>query len=379
MIKLDRKRRKPKQDEEEEEQERTEVDFTSDDIVGKLEGSANGRRGGLEIRRKSNGEPIDNVEISSNAIRKGPVMPSADVLAVLAQREVVIPEDDSEQADKEEEAKSTASQDSTEINKRQQSSNTDIPNSKPKAEGFKTPGLPGPSSDNPSSDKCTPPPKSRSAAKLAPIFSYREPVWTSVCEEESYKLEVLKSGKIIGRYELKGKSCHVLGKWETCDLRLEHPSISRYHCILQWHGQDKTWKLLDYGSSNGVKLNKMKLRPHQYVRCTVGSVLEIGNSTRKYIMVGPVDDQLEESKESGFELRDQFKKKQRKLEKQMLGEEDSDEEEKGKGKSKEEEGVNWGFTEDAWDDDDADDINACVGGDGKTPSFLKVNLLSLIL
>ena len=63
----------------------------------------------------------------------------------------------------------------------------------------------------------------------------------------------------------------------------------------------------------------------------------------------------------------------------MLGEEDSDEEEKDNGKSKEEEGVNWGFTEDAWDDDDADDINASVGGDGKTPSFLKVRFPSLIL
>ena len=59
----------------------------------------------------------------------------------------------------------------------------------------------------------------------------------------------------------------------------------------------------------------------------------------------------------------------------MLGEEDSDEEEKDKGKSKEDEGVSWGFTEDAWDDDDADDINASVGGDGKTPSFLKVTFL----
>ena len=63
----------------------------------------------------------------------------------------------------------------------------------------------------------------------------------------------------------------------------------------------------------------------------------------------------------------------------MLGEEDSDEEEKDNGKSKEEEGVNWGFTEDAWDDDDADDINASVGRDGKTPSFLKVRFPSLIL
>lgn len=47
MIKLDRKRRKPKKEEEDEEQERTEVDFTSDAFVGKLEGSDTGRKGGL--------------------------------------------------------------------------------------------------------------------------------------------------------------------------------------------------------------------------------------------------------------------------------------------------------------------------------------------
>ena len=39
-----------------------------------------------------------------------------------------------------------------------------------------------------------------------------------------------------------------------------------------------------------------------------------------------LEDQLEETKESGFELREMYKKKQRKLEKQMLGESDSDEE-----------------------------------------------------
>ena len=60
----------------------------------------------LEIRRKSNGEPLDNLEIPSDAIRKGPAMPSADVLAVLAQREVVIPEVDTEHAEKAEDAQS---------------------------------------------------------------------------------------------------------------------------------------------------------------------------------------------------------------------------------------------------------------------------------
>ena len=71
----------------------------------------------------------------------------------------------------------------------------------------------------------------------APAFAYREPQWTGICEDESYKLEVLKGGKIIGEYGLSGKSYHVLGKLESCNLRLEHPSISRYHAILQWHAQ----------------------------------------------------------------------------------------------------------------------------------------------
>ncbi len=85
----------------------------------------------------------------------------------------------------------------------------DIAIAKADSEGFKAPGLPAPSSDNPISDKSLPTPgrspaphKSKTAAKVAPTFSYREPVWTSVCEEESYKLEVLKSGKIIGKTEL---------------------------------------------------------------------------------------------------------------------------------------------------------------------------------
>ena len=70
MIKLDRKKRQ-KKPEEEEEIERTEVDFESDIIVGKLE--ADHVKGGLEIREKKVETPI----------RKGPAMPSSEVLAEL--------------------------------------------------------------------------------------------------------------------------------------------------------------------------------------------------------------------------------------------------------------------------------------------------------
>ena len=76
---------------------------------------------------------------------------------------------------------------------------------------------------------------------------------------------------------------------------------------------------------------------------------------------------MEESIESGFELREAFKKKQKKLERQMLGEDDSDEEEK---KDEKEDGINWGFAEDAWDDSKDDDDN--IPDPTKKPNFLKV-------
>merc|ERR1711908_247912 len=79
----------------------------------------------------------------------------------------------------------------------------------------------------------------KEAARKGPAMP--PPAWSGECTEDSYKLEVLKGGKIIGGYKLAQKSTHVLGKLETCDLRLEHPSVSRYHCILQWHVQDQTW------------------------------------------------------------------------------------------------------------------------------------------
>ena len=55
----------------------------------------------------------------------------------------------------------------------------------------------------------------------------------------------------------------------------------------------------------------------------------------------------------------------------MMGEEDSDEEEK----KEDENGVTWGFAEDAWEDDDKDDD--LLPDTSKKANFLKVkNLIS---
>ena len=369
MIKLDRRRRRKQKNEEEEEEERTEVGFQQDLIADKLEASEN-RPGGLQIRRKSSSASVED----DSGTRKGPAMPPPEVLAALAKQEVSVPKPEIEETTSIEDKKENKSEETQPITeteaKPKEAEEKKIEEQKiekfekPKTEdNFKAPSLPGmkppepkaaaPSCDqkfnlpseiykSPKVPEQNAPPK---APKETPKFAYREPDWSDVCENTEYNLEVLKGGKIIGKYDLSGKSCHVLGKLDTCDLKLEHPrnwlspfklfvlnrmcenhkkSISRYHLIFQWHKLDSTWKIMDYGSTHGVKVNKMKLKPHQYVRCTVGSVLDIGLSTRKYVMNGPAEDQLKESEESGFELREKYKKRQKKLEKQMMGESDSD-------------------------------------------------------
>lgn len=244
------------------------------------------------------------MEETEQVTRKGPAMPPPEVLAALAQQEVTIdgPKDPSpKRVEKTEEVKEEKSENTTSEPEVQavETSALKAPEPAFKAPAFKPPSAPKVQEKPKEVPSCNPSGKLPSdvykqqqqpAASKPPIdapkFAYRPPAWSGECTDDSYKLEVLKGGKIIGAYKLAEKSTHVLGKLETCDLRLEHPSVSRYHCILQWHVQgtygsiysnytsitlDQTWKLLDYGSTHGVKINKMKLKPHQYVRCCVGS------------------------------------------------------------------------------------------------------------
>ena len=215
-----------------------------------------GRKGGLEIRRKSAGE----VEEAEQATRKGPAMPPPEVLAALAQQEVTIDEPkvpSPKSVEKSEDVQKTKPVETAETENTAETKAPPVENSGFKAPepAFKEPTFKPPSAPK-EDEKPKEVPSCNPSGKLpsdvykqqhqpaaskptvdAPKFGYRPPAWSGECTDESYKLEVLKGGKIIGAYKLAEKSTHVLGKLETCDLRLEHPSVSRYHCILQWHVQ----------------------------------------------------------------------------------------------------------------------------------------------
>lgn len=100
---------------------------------------------------------------------------------------------------------------------------------------------------------------------------YKEPKWATV-PERKYSLEVLKSGSIVETYDLSS-SLFVFGRSTASNCVLAHPSISRYHAVLQFGKMENDsipgFYLYDLNSTHGTFFNKSKIKPHLYVRLQV--------------------------------------------------------------------------------------------------------------
>lgn len=46
-----------------------------------------------------------------------------------------------------------------------------------------------------------------------------------------------------------------IGRANDCELRIDHPSVSRYHAELSGMARDSTWRLHDTASKNGLRIN----------------------------------------------------------------------------------------------------------------------------
>ena len=99
----------------------------------------------------------------------------------------------------------------------------------------------------------------------------------------------------------------VFGRLPICDIPLEHPSISRYHAVLQYrpsdapnatqdeergegsllslHAPNETgFYVYDLNSTHGSFLNKSKLQPRVYYRVRVGQMVRFGGSSRLFVL-----------------------------------------------------------------------------------------------
>lgn len=143
------------------------------------------------------------------------------------------------------------------------------------------------------------PAKGPPAGKFPPL-PYTEPPWGGRAPDIPYALEILKNGTIVDKVPLTHRSFFVVGRLPVCDVSLEHPSISRYHAVIQFRGQageeecvgeERGFYIHDLGSTHGTVVNKNKIPPKTYIRLRVGHVLKFGGSTRLFILqVSPAVD-----------------------------------------------------------------------------------------
>lgn len=171
------------------------------------------------------------------------------------------------------------------------------------------------------------PPSAEEAKQIRAAIPYKEPSWGGLATRK-YSFDVLKNGSIIDSIDLSDKSFYIFGRLPTCDVTLEHPSLSRYHACIQHcatptERNEAGWYLYDLDSTHGTWINKVKVQPKVYHRIRVGHVIKFGGSTRLFILQGPADDQEEESQLSVTELRMQREKHKRETE--LLRQEEMDE------------------------------------------------------
>ncbi|KAG2199446.1 hypothetical protein INT47_011558, partial [Mucor saturninus] len=172
----------------------------------------------------------------------------------------------------------------------------------------------------------------KAAPPAPPPLPYEKPSWSGPCVY-NYRLEVLKNGTSIE--SIKGpanKEFVTLGRLPLCDILMEHPSISRYHAIIQFD-QDGDAYLYDLDSAHGTRLNKNAVPAREYVQLKPGDQIRFGESTRLCIFDSekPYDPEEEALERRKIALKQRIANQR--------GESVPTQEEN--------EGISWGFTEDA--------------------------------
>ncbi|KAK0167609.1 hypothetical protein PV327_004983 [Microctonus hyperodae] len=187
---------------------------------------------------------------------------------------------------------------------------------------------------------------------------YKEPSWAGI-PNDKYKVEILKSGVILDTINLNDKSFYIIGRLPECDIPLAHPTISRYHAILQYRsvGDEKNgsgYYIYDLESTHGTFWNGCRIKPKHYVRLHGGHMIRFGCSQRKFIFQTPPDEEEKESEYSVTELKEM--RKLELLKREQDERERQEEEEKLERMRQEEEeanGIDWGMGEDADEESDA--------------------------
>ncbi|XP_060672433.1 uncharacterized protein LOC107416514 [Ziziphus jujuba] len=116
---------------------------------------------------------------------------------------------------------------------------------------------------------------------------YTKPPWSGP-PIHKFSLEVLKDGSIIDQFDVYEKGAYMFGRVDLCDFVLDHPTISRFHAVLQFKRSGDAY-IYDLSSTHGTFINKNQVDKKVYVDLHVGDVIRFGHSSRLYIFQGPTE------------------------------------------------------------------------------------------
>ncbi|XWS47526.1 hypothetical protein CRYUN_Cryun14cG0160000 [Craigia yunnanensis] len=175
---------------------------------------------------------------------------------------------------------------------------------------------------------------------------YTIPTW-SAPPSHHFLLEVLKDGCIMDQLKVYEKGAYMFGRVDLCDFVLEHPTLSRFHAVLQFRSSGEAY-LYDLGSTHGTFINKSQVSARTYVDLHVGDVIRFGHSSRLYIFQGPSELMPPE--------KDLKVIKEAKIREEMLDREASLR--RARAEASLADGISWGMGEDAIEEaeDDADEV-----------------------
>lgn len=104
-----------------------------------------------------------------------------------------------------------------------------------------------------------------------------------------WRLYVFKRGELKDTLHLHRQSAYLVGRHGVADLKVEHPSCSKQHAVLQFRqkhqGAEVKPYLMDLESVNKTRLNGEEVPPARYVELRAQDTIQFGLSSREYVLM----------------------------------------------------------------------------------------------
>eukprot|EP01132_Coremiostelium_polycephalum_P002049 gene2049-2524_t len=122
-----------------------------------------------------------------------------------------------------------------------------------------------------------------------PLPPFKCPDWASLPISNVY-LEVCKNGSIIDTIDISKERYYVFGRnSDVSSILLDHPSVSRRHAAIVYHGENNRFYLIDLLSATGTFVNNQAIKANTPTSIKEGFVMNFGNSSKQFILKGTVN------------------------------------------------------------------------------------------